>query len=78
MLQGKVPANAFAIVEPAMLGTSEIRQTLRRRATAWHGEAGEHARTAEHETTVAKAQDPVVAIAHFTKRASYSWSCRGR
>jgi hypothetical protein len=50
-----------------MLGTSEIRQTLRRRASTWHGEAAEHTQTAEHEATAAKVQEPVLAIAHFTK-----------
>ena len=52
-----------------MLGTSEIRQTLRRRATtSWHGEAaGEHAQAAEHDASAGKPQEAVLAIAHFTK-----------
>jgi hypothetical protein len=50
-----------------MLGTSEIRQTLQRRASTWQSDAGEHARPSEHDPAAAKVQDPVLAIAHFTK-----------
>jgi hypothetical protein len=51
-----------------MLGTSEIRQPVRRRAPAWHGEvAPETAQTAEHESSATKASEPVLTIARFTK-----------
>jgi hypothetical protein len=51
-----------------MLGTSEIRQSLRRRAPAWHGDVEpETAQTAEHESTATKSVEPVLTIARFTK-----------
>ena len=51
-----------------MLGTSEIRQSLRRRAAAWHGDvASETAQPAEHESSAMKSPEPILTIAHFTK-----------
>jgi hypothetical protein len=51
-----------------MLGTSEIRQSLRRRATAWHGDvASEATQAAEHESSAMKSPEPILAIARFTK-----------
>jgi hypothetical protein len=50
-----------------MLGTSEIRQSLRRRAAAWHGDvAADTAQTTEHESSATKLE-PVLTIATFTK-----------
>jgi hypothetical protein len=51
-----------------MLGTSEIRQSLRRRAAAWHGDAPVEAVPAtEHDSSASKAPEPVLTIARFTQ-----------
>ena len=61
-------ATRFAQGVEIMLGTSEIRQSLRRRATAWNGDvAPETAETAEHESSATKSPEPILTLARFTK-----------
>jgi len=51
-----------------MLGTSELRQPLRRRAASWHGEAPvETVTMTEHESSADKAPEAVLTIVRFTK-----------
>jgi hypothetical protein len=51
-----------------MLGTSDIRQSLRHRATSWRGDAPvESVQPHEQEANGAKAPEPVLTIARFTK-----------
>lgn len=50
-----------------MLGTSEIRQPVRRREASWHGEApAESAAAAEQETTPTRLTDKALPIARFS------------